>query len=184
MEIFDTITQWIAREPSAALAAALGLYLFLLALVLCVLVRQARLPSRRTGLARSWARPASVPGTGRDGGGAGSAGPEDTVALRRCLQKIGLVRYDAFSTVAGEQSFSAAILDAEGSGIVLSVLYTRTDVRVYAKPVVLGETSLTLTEEEQAAIAQAMSGSGPEATEPSPALVGESVPGRGPSSRG
>ena len=157
MPILDPILEWMRTEPHAALAAALGLYLLLLVLVLWALMRQA---SVGRGPARTAARTAYT----------GAELPADGAAagLRLCLQRIGLVRYDAFATVAGEQSFSLALLDGDGNGIVLTGLYARTDIRVYAKPVVQGASSLALTEEEQAAIAQARTG-GPEAT----VLVGE-----------
>jgi hypothetical protein len=68
------------------------------------------------------------------------------------------VRYDAFPDVGGEQSFSVALLDAAGSGMVLTGLYSRNDMRVYAKPVVGGSSPHSLTEEERKAIAGACAG--------------------------
>jgi hypothetical protein len=71
-------------------------------------------------------------------------------------QKLGLVRYDAVANAGGQQSFSLALLDGSGSGIVLSGLQTRAEMRVYAKPVSAGSSPQTLTDEEKQAIEQAL----------------------------
>ena len=69
-----------------------------------------------------------------------------------CLQRVHLIRYDAFEDVGGEQSFSAALLDAKGDGIVLTSVYSRSDVRVYAKAIQNGRPSHTLSREEERAL--------------------------------
>jgi len=70
-----------------------------------------------------------------------------------CLQRVNVVRYDAFDDVGGEQSFAVALLDAQGDGIVLSSIYTRQDVRIYAKSISAGQPSHTLSKEERQALA-------------------------------
>lgn len=72
----------------------------------------------------------------------------------RCLQHVGLVRYDAFKGLGGHLSFSVALLDARQDGVVLSVLNGREGARAYAKPVTGGQSTFTLSEEEQRAIAE------------------------------
>jgi hypothetical protein len=72
-----------------------------------------------------------------------------------CLQQVGLVRFDAFEEVGGEQSFAFAVLDAQRNGIVVSSVFSRTDVRVYAKAIRKGQSSHPLTREEQQAMQQA-----------------------------
>lgn len=69
-----------------------------------------------------------------------------------CLQRVRVVRYDAFEDVGGEQSFAVALLDAQGDGVLLSSIYTRQDVRIYAKTVKGGQASHTLSEEESKAL--------------------------------
>ena len=69
-----------------------------------------------------------------------------------CLQRVHLIRYDAFEDVGGEQSFSAALLDAKGDGIVLTSVYSRSDVRVYAKAIQNGQASHALSREEARAL--------------------------------
>ena len=71
------------------------------------------------------------------------------------LRRVGLHRYDAFTNVGGLQSFSLALLDDAANGVVISGLYSRQDMRVYAKPIVRGNSDITLTPEEQRAISEA-----------------------------
>jgi hypothetical protein len=81
--------------------------------------------------------------------------------LRGSVQGVGVVRFNAFAGSAagggagGNQSFSAAFLDEELSGVVLSTLYSRNHVGVYAKPVEKGNSTFELTTEERDAIAKA-----------------------------
>ena len=72
-----------------------------------------------------------------------------------CLQRTGLVRYDAFEDVGGAQSFSLALLDAKGDGVVVSSVYGRSEVRVYSKSVSNGRASHALSQEEQQALREA-----------------------------
>ncbi len=72
----------------------------------------------------------------------------------QCLQKVGLVRYDAFQEMGGHLSFSVALLDGQRDGVVFSILNDRAGARAYAKPVTGGTSSFTLSVEEQQAIAQ------------------------------
>lgn len=77
--------------------------------------------------------------------------------LRGSVQGVGVVRFNAFggNGAGGNQSFSAAFLDEELSGVVLSTLYSRNHVGVYAKPVEKGNSTFELTTEERDAIAKA-----------------------------
>ena len=78
--------------------------------------------------------------------------------MRSAVQRIGLVRYDAFEDVGGRLSFSCAMLNDEGDGVVVTSINGRQDTRVYAKPVYRGESQYNLSEEEGAAIREAMVG--------------------------
>lgn len=68
------------------------------------------------------------------------------------IQKIGMVRFNPFKGVGGDQSFSIAILDANDSGIIITSLYNREENRVYGKPVKAGRSEYLLSEEEKKAI--------------------------------
>lgn len=78
--------------------------------------------------------------------------------LRRCTQNVGVVRFNAFPDVGADLSFAIALLDEEGNGVAVSALYGREESRVYAKPVVAGESTYLLTGEEKEAIRIARSG--------------------------
>lgn len=72
--------------------------------------------------------------------------------LQSCIQRVGLVRFNAFEDTGSDLSFSLALLDDHDNGIVMSSLYGRSESRIYAKPVVNLQSSYVLTEEEQKAI--------------------------------
>lgn len=74
----------------------------------------------------------------------------------RCLQKVGLVRYNAFKDTGSDLSFALAILDEYNNGIVLNGIYSREMSNIYAKPVENGNSTYTLSEEEKQAIKKAM----------------------------
>lgn len=82
------------------------------------------------------------------------------VQLAGSVQNIGLVRFDAFPDVGGEQSFALALLDQNSSGVVVNNLYSRTDSRVYVKEIAEGQSRHTLSDEEKNAIRRAMNPSG------------------------
>lgn len=65
---------------------------------------------------------------------------------------IGVARYDAFDDVGGSQSFSLAVYDEQGDGIVLTSQVGRTDCRVYAKEIKSGKADRDLSNEEQSAV--------------------------------
>lgn len=83
--------------------------------------------------------------------------------LSQCLQRVGLVRFDAYESVGGQLSFSVALLNRAGDGVVMTSLYGRQDCRVYARSVEGGRCEGPLTEEEQAALEQALGGASPAA---------------------
>ena len=76
----------------------------------------------------------------------------------RCLQRLGVVRYNAFQDTGSDLSFSVALLDANGDGVVVSSLYGREESRTYGKPVRNGESEYFLTAEEREAISRALTG--------------------------
>lgn len=79
--------------------------------------------------------------------------------LQGNLQRVGLVRYDAFEDMGGRLSFSLALLDAGGTGVVVTSINGRQDTRCYAKTVEQGSSPHNLSEEEAEAIGRAMAGS-------------------------
>ena len=77
------------------------------------------------------------------------------------VQRVGLIRYDAFDDMGGHLSFSTALLDANGDGVVVTSINGRQDTRCYAKPVEGWTSRHNLSEEEELAIQQALTSSRP-----------------------
>jgi hypothetical protein len=76
------------------------------------------------------------------------------------VRHISLLRYDAFEDVGGRLSFSCAMLDDHGTGVVLTSINGRQETRVYAKPIAEGSSTYNLSVEESEAIRQAMAPAG------------------------
>lgn len=76
--------------------------------------------------------------------------------LQGATQCVWVNRYDAFDDMGGQQSFSAALLDSKGDGVVISCISGRGEARTYAKPIVGQQSDFNLSPEEQEAIAKAM----------------------------
>jgi hypothetical protein len=71
------------------------------------------------------------------------------------LRHVSVVRYDAFGDQGGRLSFSAALLDDAGDGLVLTSINGRTETRTYAKGVTGGCSEHGLSPEEEQAVQHA-----------------------------
>jgi hypothetical protein len=76
--------------------------------------------------------------------------------FRGALQRFAVYRYDAFEDMGGQLSFSAAILNDHGDGLVISCINGRQEARTYAKPVSRATSPYNLSPEEQEAIRLAL----------------------------
>lgn len=72
--------------------------------------------------------------------------------ILQCVQKVGIVRYNAFDNVGSNLSFAIAILDGNDNGIVLNGIYSRESTTTYAKAIINGQSKYTLSAEEIQAI--------------------------------
>lgn len=72
------------------------------------------------------------------------------------VQKVGIVRYNPFSGVGSDQSFSIALLDGNNNGVVITSLFTREGNRVYGKSVKNSKSEYPLSNEEEKAIKKAL----------------------------
>jgi len=86
-----------------------------------------------------------------------ASGPLDPRAVR----DVAVVRYDALEEMAGQLSFSVALLNSHGDGVVLTSINGRTETRTYAKVVADGKGVHQLSPEEQQAVRAAQLGHGP-----------------------
>lgn len=78
--------------------------------------------------------------------------------VQNAYQKIGLVKYDAFREMSGKLSYALALLDQNDNGVIVTSMYSREGCFTYAKAVVMGESSINLSEEEEEALKKAMNG--------------------------
>ena len=84
--------------------------------------------------------------------------------LKGSFGRVGLVRYNPFEDTGGNQSFALALLDGHGDGFVVSSLHSRNGTRIYAKAIAAGASETALSEEEAAALKQALAKPAPGAT--------------------
>ncbi len=125
--------------------AVLSLVVALVALVLAALLWKDRLDRRR--------------------GGDEAPLPEDVLGLRQevaalraearqALRHLSVVRYDAFGDMGGHLSWSLALADDAGDGVLLTSIHGRNDARSYAKTISAWTCDVQLSPEEEQALGQ------------------------------
>ena len=72
--------------------------------------------------------------------------------IASCIQKVGIVRYNAFRDVGSDLSFAIALLDRNNNGVVLNGLYGSESSNIYAKPIKNGLSKYQLSDEEKSAL--------------------------------
>lgn len=72
--------------------------------------------------------------------------------MKKCVQKVGLIRYNAYGDTGSDLSFTMALMDADENGVVVNGLYSRESSSIFAKPLVKGDTKYNLSAEEIQAI--------------------------------
>lgn len=75
--------------------------------------------------------------------------------IKSSLRGIATVRYNAFNDVGGKQSFATALLGEDGNGVVISSIYARERMNVYAKPIQNFNSEYELSTEEMKALKEA-----------------------------
>lgn len=128
------------------LLAVISLLVALLALALAVVVlRRDQMGARRPS---EEALPEDVHGL-----------RQEVAALRAetrdALRHLSVVRYDAFGDMGGHLSWSLALLDDSGHGVVLTSIHGRAEARTYAKSVTSWRCEQQLSPEETEAIEHA-----------------------------
>lgn len=72
------------------------------------------------------------------------------------VQKVGIVRYDAFQEMGGKLSFALTILDGNDTGCILNSMHSREGCYNYIKEIVKGESYIELSEEEAESLDRAI----------------------------
>jgi hypothetical protein len=78
--------------------------------------------------------------------------------LKKSVQGVHTVRFNPFAGSTGSggnQSFATAFINEQGNGVVISSLYARDHVSIFAKPIIKGTSDFELSEEEVQAIKEA-----------------------------
>ena len=77
--------------------------------------------------------------------------------LKQSIQGVETIRFNAFrgNGEGGNQSFAIALLSEQGDGTVISSLYARDRMSVFAKPVKNFASEFEMTEEEKEAVTRA-----------------------------
>jgi uncharacterized protein YlxW (UPF0749 family) len=74
------------------------------------------------------------------------------VDLARALRHVAVIRYDAFGDMGGRMSFTAALVDDHGDGILVTTIHARAESRTYIKGLRSGEADVLLSPEEEQAV--------------------------------
>lgn len=138
-----------------------SLIVALIALVVAVVaVRRVDVVERR---ARQWlatggGEPQGAPGSSSDL--EARVGRLESGGATSGLSRVAVVRYDALEDLGGRLSFSAALVDDAGRGLVLTAIHGRSETRSYLKqvPVDPGSGQRELSPEEAQAVAEALRG--------------------------
>ena len=77
--------------------------------------------------------------------------------LPLCIQNVGIVHYNAFDNVGNEMSFSAAMLDDNQDGYIITGIYSREHSYVYTKDIQKGKPQREFSKEEIEALNRALS---------------------------
>lgn len=76
--------------------------------------------------------------------------------VKQSIEKVAIVKYNAFDNMGGKLSFVLALLNQENSGILLNGLHSREGCYMYVKDVTAGKCDKVLSEEEKSALEKAM----------------------------
>lgn len=72
------------------------------------------------------------------------------------LQKVGILRYDAFNEMGGNLSFALTLLDGNNSGYIINSMHSREGCYNYIKEIIKGESYIELSEEEAESLERAI----------------------------
>lgn len=78
-------------------------------------------------------------------------------AIETSIRKVGFVRFNPFQNTGGDNSFILILLDGSNNGVMLSSLYMREGIRIYAKAIEQGRSRHPMSEEEKKALEETIS---------------------------
>ena len=75
--------------------------------------------------------------------------------MKKSIRGLETIRFNPFPDQGSNQSFAIGMLDEEGDGLVISSLYSRERMSVFAKPIKGGVSEYELSREEKEALKKA-----------------------------
>ncbi len=75
--------------------------------------------------------------------------------LRKSIRGLETIRFNPFPDQGSNQSFAVGLLNEDGDGVVLSSLYSRERMSVFAKPIKANKSTYELSSEEKEALEKA-----------------------------
>lgn len=72
--------------------------------------------------------------------------------LAQSIRNVSLVRFNAFESTGGNQSFASALINEHGDGVIISSLFARDRMSLFAKPIINLASTYELSEEEKNAL--------------------------------
>jgi hypothetical protein len=129
------------------MVAVLSLVVALVALVLVGLLWRDRIDQRRRATSADAPLPEDVLGLRQEVAALRAEG-------RQALKHLAIVRYDAFGDMGGHLSWTLALADDAGDGVLLTSIHGRNDARSYAKTITGWRCEVQLAPEEEQALGQ------------------------------
>lgn len=75
--------------------------------------------------------------------------------IKKTIRKVKTVRFNPFGDHGSNQSFAIAFIDDEGDGVIMSSLYARDRMSIFAKPIIKGKSEFELSIEEKEVLVKA-----------------------------
>lgn len=69
--------------------------------------------------------------------------------LNKSIRSVETIRFNPFLDAGSNQSFAISFLNDEGNGVVMSSLYARDRMSIFAKPIISGKSDFELSTEEK-----------------------------------
>jgi hypothetical protein len=76
--------------------------------------------------------------------------------IRKGIDRVEVVRFNSFEDMGSNLSFAMALLNQEGTGIVITGIHSREECRIYAKSIEQGQSATKMIDEEKEAVMKAM----------------------------
>lgn len=76
---------------------------------------------------------------------------------KKAIRNIETIRFNPFADQGSNQSFATALINDEKNGVVISTLFARDRMSVFAKPILNGKSEYELTQEEKTVLEKALS---------------------------